>query len=147
MSVRGTRLSEVAAFMLIASSASLELGACQPANTTSRPLVSAESHPRASEPPAQNEASLGKPRSANSRSGGACTDKAGRTASGSALPLSLCGSTRYFTGADGNPFLLVGQASWALATRLKQEEASFYLNDQDRKSTRLNSSHSHSSYA
>lgn len=37
---------------------------------------------------------------------------------------------RYLIDAQGNPFLLVGQASWALATRLQQPDAEFYLNDQ-----------------
>jgi len=125
MSVCRPRLNEVAAFVLIASAVSAQLGACQPATTPSRPVVADTPSTSAADHPPQTYASGSQPRAV-----GTCSEKAGLSASGSVLPLGFCGSTRYFTGADGNPFLLVGQASWALATRLKQEEATFYLNDQ-----------------
>lgn len=118
-------LGPFVAVLLLAICASVELGACHPANTTSRPVVAEPAVTTATDRPSQPSVST-----SALVSNGACSEGTGLGVSGGALPLSRCGSGRYFTGADGKPFLLVGQASWALATRLKRDDVSFYLNDQ-----------------
>ncbi|HEU5075096.1 MAG TPA: DUF4038 domain-containing protein [Polyangiaceae bacterium] len=57
-------------------------------------------------------------------------DAALEAAAAGALLVSASSNGRYLVDGEGNPFLLVGQASWALATRLQQPDAEFYLNDQ-----------------
>ena len=52
------------------------------------------------------------------------------------FPLRVEAGKRYLTGADGQPFLLIGDAAWSLIGALSREEADLYL--EDRRSKGIN---------
>lgn len=49
------------------------------------------------------------------------------------FPLKVSPDKRYFVGANGRPFLIIGDAAWSLEVQLTRQQIEIYLNDRQAK--------------